>query len=34
MNINTDSKRRQVPDDYLVAGIDQHKKTHIMVLMT
>jgi len=34
VNINTDSKRRQVPDDYLVAGIDPHKKSHTMVLMT
>ena len=34
MNINTDAKRRQVPDDYLVAGIDPHKKTYTMVLMT
>jgi len=34
VNINTDSKRRQVPGDYLVAGIDPHKKTYTMVLMT
>ena len=34
MHINTDSKHRQVPDGYLVAGIDPHKKTHTMVIMT
>ena len=34
MNSTTESKRRQVPDGYLVAGIDPHKKTYTMVLMT
>ena len=33
MHINIDSKHRQVPDDYLVAGIDPHKKVHCMVIM-